>query len=219
MDLDIHKHLDATTRVVQHLLHDGQSANAVVLTRTYVTNVDHLWDTITSPRHLPQWFLPVSGDLRLGGRFQLQGNAGGTIERCAPPRTLGLTWEFGEDTSWVHVRLTDDDDGRTQLTLEHVALAGEHWQTYGPGAGGVGWDGALMGLAEHLRTGEPADPEAAMAWMMSEQKKRFYRLASEAWGRAHRAAGADPAVADAAAARTAAFYTAEPPQDPPVNDG
>lgn len=58
-----------------------------------------------------------------------------------------------------------------------------------------------------------------MAWMMSEQGKRFYRLASEAWGRAHRAAGADPAVADAAAARTAAFYTAEPPQDPPVNDG
>ena len=52
--------------------------------------------------------MPVSGDLRLGGRFQLQGNAGGGITRCAPPRHLAVTWEFGGQVSWVDVRLFEE---------------------------------------------------------------------------------------------------------------
>ena len=31
---------------------------------------------------------PISGDLRLGGRYQLQGNAGGEILVCEPPQHL-----------------------------------------------------------------------------------------------------------------------------------
>src|ERR1022692_1430641 len=42
-----------------------------------------------------RWFLPVSGDLRLGGRFQIEGNASGTIERCDPPKGFTATWEYG----------------------------------------------------------------------------------------------------------------------------
>jgi len=26
-----------------------------------------------------RWFLPIEGDLKLGGKYQLKGNAGGTI--------------------------------------------------------------------------------------------------------------------------------------------
>jgi hypothetical protein len=43
--------------------------------------VDDAWDGCPSLDRLPQWFLPVSGELRLGGRYQLEGNAGGTVER------------------------------------------------------------------------------------------------------------------------------------------
>ena len=57
-------------------------------------------DAVTSAERIPRWFLPVSGRLELGGRYQLEGNAGGTIRRCERPSHLGLTWELGGDVSW-----------------------------------------------------------------------------------------------------------------------
>jgi hypothetical protein len=52
--------------------------------------VEDVWDAITSAERIPRRFLPVSGDLRLG-RYQLQGNAGGEITGCNPPRHLRLS--------------------------------------------------------------------------------------------------------------------------------
>jgi hypothetical protein len=66
--------------------------------------------------------LPVSGELRVGGRFHLGGNASGTIERCDPPIGLRATWEFGGAISWIEVRLTAVDEDTTRLELEHLAL-------------------------------------------------------------------------------------------------
>lgn len=50
----------------------------------------------------------------------------------------------------------------TLLLLEHVALADDlaMWDECGPGAVGVGWDLTFLGLAEHLRTGEPVNLDA-----------------------------------------------------------
>ena len=31
--------------------------------------IDDVWDACTNPERIPRWFLPVSGDLRLGGRY------------------------------------------------------------------------------------------------------------------------------------------------------
>jgi hypothetical protein len=36
--------------------------------------------------------MPISGDLRVGGRYRLEGNASGTIERWDPPRSFAATW-------------------------------------------------------------------------------------------------------------------------------
>src|SRR5204863_121918 len=81
-----------------------------------------------------RWFLPVSGDLRLGGRYQLEGNAGGTIERCDPPRSFAATWEFGGQQSWIEVSLTEQPAGRVRLELEHVAhVTAELWAQFAPG--------------------------------------------------------------------------------------
>ena len=55
---------------------DGENA-AVVLRRTYPAAVADVWDALTSPERIARWFLPVTGDLHLGGKYQLEGNAGG----------------------------------------------------------------------------------------------------------------------------------------------
>ena len=97
--------------------------------------------------------LPISGDLKLGGRYQLEGNAGGTITRCDPPTHLALTWEYGGQVSWVDVRLSPERQG-TRAGLEHAAhMPDEFWAQYGPGAVGVGWD---LGLRARRCTSKPA---------------------------------------------------------------
>jgi uncharacterized protein YndB with AHSA1/START domain len=189
----------------------GKPALVGVAIRIYDTSVDDLWDAITTPERLARWFLPVEGDLKLGGRYQLKGNAGGTITRCDPPEALDLTWEFAGGTSWVNLRLTADGK-KTRLTLEHIAHTGgigeEHLKKFGPGATGVGWDLGLHGLKQHL--GNPAvaiDPAAFEAWTLSSEGKAFVRRCGEAWAEAYIASGADPEEARAQAERTIAFYT------------
>ncbi len=182
--------------------------------------VEDLWDALTNRERIPRWFLPVSGDLSLGGRYQLEGNAGGTITACEPPRHLAATWEYGDEVSWITVTLTPTDDGRAHLALEHVAYVDDdRWEQYGPGAVGVGWDLALMGLDLHLASGAAVDPGAVAAWMETDAARQFVTYCSDDWGRASIAAGTPQEEALAAASRTTAFYTgaADGPMDEPAS--
>jgi len=203
--------LGAEFREVRETARNGEPARVVQGTRTYATDVEDLWDALTNPSRIPRWFLPVEGDLKPGGRFQLKGNAGGEILRCDPPEALEVTWEYGEHLSWVTVRLEPDGDG-TRLTLEHITLKDEeaeaHWKKFGPGATGVGWDLSFFGLALHLENGGAAlDQEANEAWMTSEPGKEFIRACARAWGEAHIASGEMPEIARDIAQQTAGFYT------------
>ena len=110
MDIDVARVLGLVTRAVRNFEKDGKPASAVTLTRLYDTSVDDLWDALTSRERIPRWFLPVEGDLQLGGKYQLKGNAGGTITACAPPRHFAATWEFGGATSWIDVALAAERD-------------------------------------------------------------------------------------------------------------
>jgi uncharacterized protein YndB with AHSA1/START domain len=189
--------------------HEGKPARVVVAVRTYDTDRRDLWDALTDRERIPRWFLPIEGDLKLGGRYQLKGNAGGTITRCDAPQALDVTWEFGGAVSWVTVRL-EPQGKRTQLTLEHIVQTSdvdEHWTRFGPGAVGVGWDLTLMGLGRHLSSGSAVDHATAHKWMASEEGKEFMRASATAWAEAHIAGGENPDVARGMAARTAAFYT------------
>ena len=206
MHIDIAQHIGAITRAVSSRTHNGKDARVVVVSRTYSTTPDDLWNALTSAERLPRWFLPVSGDLRLGGRYQLQGNAGGQILVCEPPRQLKLTWEYGGQTSWLDVRIASHADGSV-LTLEHTMVPDDHWKQFGPGATGVGWDLALLGLGQHIDTGSAKTAEEGMAWMTSDNGKSFVRESSDAWGAAAIAGGEDAAAATAAVSRTTAAYT------------
>ncbi len=211
--MDYGNALGAEFRGVRELEHEGKPARAVEGSRLYSTEADDLWDALTNPERIPRWFLPISGELELGGRYHLEGNAEGTITRCDPPEALDVTWEFAGNVSWVSVRVAPDNDG-TRLTLVHTMLKDEaseaHWKTYGPGAAGVGWDLSFLGLGMYLASGgEAIDPAASEAWLTSDAGKAFVRACAQAWGQAHAAAGEDTEVAEAMAARTASFYAGE----------
>jgi hypothetical protein len=109
--------------------------------------------------------------------------------------------------SWVTVDLAAESAGTTRLTLEHTAPIDPHWETYGSGAVGVGWDLSLVGLAQHVASGQALDPAEFAAWSASEEGKAFIRGCAEGWGEAEAAAGEDPAKARERAATTAKFYT------------
>jgi uncharacterized protein YndB with AHSA1/START domain len=208
--IDVSHQISAVRRTLGDRVLEGKEARVLTISQVYDTDVDDLWDACTNPERIPRWFLPVVGDLKLGGKYQLDGNAGGTVERCDPPKSFAATWEFGGNVSWIEVRLTPDGGG-TRFELEHVAHIDERWDEFGPGAVGIGWDGMLVGLVLHLANpGTAVDPEAAMAWMMSPEGLEFMTASSEAWYEADVAAGADPAKARAAADRTLAAYTTPP---------
>jgi uncharacterized protein YndB with AHSA1/START domain len=213
MSFDLASHLGATTRVVDRLEHEGRPAWLVVATASYPSDTEDVWDALTNQERIPRWFMPITGELRLGGRYQLQGNAGGEITHCDPPQQLKVTWEFGGNTSWVTVTLAPTGDGGTRLTLEHLAhVPQEFWDQYGPGATGVGWELGLMGLGKHLASGERVSG-GGDDWALSPEGRQFVKQVSDGWGQAAIAAGEAPRQARAAAERTRAFYTGDTPAE------
>ena len=199
---DILDELGATERGVLRRMDDGTEVVAVSLRRSYAATVDDVWDAVVDPDRLRRWMLPVSGDLRLGGTFQLEGNAGGEIRRCEPPHALTVTW--GAPESLVHLRLSAEGD-RTVLELEHtVPLA-----FAGSGAGGLyvgpGWDVTVLALANHLRGIEVEDPSA---WENTLEVQRFSEATIADWIEVIGASGtASPEEIAAAAEMSRAQFT------------
>jgi len=206
--------LGLSTRSVSTVEVDGRPARRALLSRSFPTDRIDLWDALTDPERIPRWFLPISGDLRPGGSYQFEGNAGGTVEECEPPRRFRVTWVFGEGPpTWVTVTLEPEGDG-TRLDLEHVGhVPDELWSQFGPSATGLGWDMALHGLATHLQTGAAGDPATAAAWMASPAGIAFLRGSALAWQQADVAAGTQQDEAAARVRRTIAVYTGQ--ADPP----
>lgn len=203
IDIDIVTELDAIRRGVRSAP-DGVS---VLLTRRYPAPAQDVWDALTDPDRLKRWFLPVSGELRPGGRFQLEGHAGGEILRCDEPRLLRVT--FGAPNSIVEVRVEPDGEDATTLRLEHTVPVEMAGNRAGALYVGPGWDGAIMGLGLFVR-GEPiGDPVAAAN---SLQVQRFSRASIDEWAATVRAAGvATPEELDAAIATTIAQFCPDVP--------
>jgi uncharacterized protein YndB with AHSA1/START domain len=182
------------------------------VSQSYPTTVDDLWEACTQPDRLARWFAPVTGDLRLGGRYQVEGNASGQVIACEPPRSFTVTWELGGDSSQVAVRLAPEGE-RARLTLEHEHTGdadSPFWAQFGPGATGVGWDLALLGLALHLVAGKDR-PDDPADFVRSAPAREFIRAVSGHWAQASMHAGTPEEDAVAAASRTTAFFLGEQP--------
>lgn len=206
---DVAHQISAVRRKVGTRTLAEEETRVVTVSRVYDTDVEDLWDACTNLERIPRWFLPVSGELRLGGRFQLENHAGGTIESCDPPKSFTSTWEYAGEVSRIEVRVSAESGG-ARFELDHLCPVNDHWRRYGPGAAGIGWDFSVQGLGLHLAAGgAKVDSDEFQAWMMSEDGRRFVGLASESWYEAMVAAGGDPAEARTQADRCTAFYRGE----------
>lgn len=209
--IDVQHQLNAVRRTVGRTTFEARAARVVSVSQTYDTDAADLWDACTSLDRIPRWFLPITGDLQVGGRFQLEGNASGEVLTCEPPRSFTTTWESMGATSWVEVTIAAVGENRATFTLDHIMHADdddEFWLQFGPGAVGVGWDSGLLGLAGYLSGGDGITPEEGAAWAAGAEGRAFMAGASELWYQAALAAGEDPAQARAAADRTTEAYTA-----------
>lgn len=133
-------------------LRDHESGlKTLLIRRTYDATPEDIWDALTDPERLVRWFLPITGDLRVGGRFQLEGNAGGQIVRCDKPREIAVTWEYGGGTSDVQLRLTPQGN-TTVLELEHSPVPAEIIPNASPEMWGLGagWEMGLKSLGDFL---------------------------------------------------------------------
>jgi uncharacterized protein YndB with AHSA1/START domain len=205
---DISHRISAVTRTVGKRTLAAGEARVVTVARSYPDPIEEVWDACTTAERIARWLMPVTGELRLGGRYQLEGNAGGVVESCDPPRSFTATWEYGGDVSWIELRLEPEGDG-TRFTVEHIAHVDDtRWAEFGPGAVGVGWDSMLLGLTMHLEGDPSITPAEAMEWLVSPEGVRFVTESSAAWCAAAIAAGDEPEAAEAAAKRTTAAYTA-----------
>ena len=214
---DARQQISSVRRTLGRRVLEAGEARVSTISQVYDTDLDDLWEVVTRPERLARWFLPVEGELKEGGHYQIEGNASGTVSRCDRPHGFAATWEFGDMVSWIEVRLTPAGDGRTRFELEHVAhVADELWDQFGPGATGLGWDLSLHGLARHLADPGAArpGPEATAAWMASAEGRSLLRLSSDAWSEADIADGADPAAARARADSVYNAYTGAAPEDP-----
>jgi uncharacterized protein YndB with AHSA1/START domain len=198
------------TREIRSGERDGKPTKIAVARRTYGTDQADLFDALTNAERIPRWFLPVTGELEAGGSYQLEGNAGGTVERCDPPESFSITWGYGPMLSWLQITLTPGADGTTLELLHEAHVDPDMWAQFGPGAVGVGWDLALMGLGLHIETGEPVDREAGMNFPLTPAGLEFVRGAAAGWADAAVGDGDEPAAAHAAAQNTVGFYTTPP---------
>lgn len=140
--------------VIRHLRRDPETVT-VILRRDFPAAHDAVWDALTDPDQLRQWFSPVTGEFYEGGNYQIEGNASGEIRECRPREHFMLT--FGGPESLLTVELAYAGDDTTVQFTHGVPIS-----MAGSGAGafyvGPGWDGALLGLAMFLRDDEIGDP-------------------------------------------------------------
>lgn len=176
--IDIGRQLNATYRKVEQLPPtDGSGERvSILLRRGYDAPIGDVWDAVTQPDRIKRWFMPIGGELRVGGTFQLEGNAGGEILICEPPRLLRVT--FGGPSSLVEVRLSAQGDSNTMLELEHIVPIEMAQSGAGALYVGPGWDGAIMGLDLFLRGEAVGDPVAAAN---SLEAQEFSKQSVHAW--------------------------------------
>ena len=112
--IDIVREIEAVQREVGEGTVPAGVGRSVTLQREYPAPIEDVWDALTNPERIGRWFLPISGDYRLGGRYQFEGNAGGKIVECDQPNRLKVTWEYGPATE--SMRRSSKSDSRPSAT-------------------------------------------------------------------------------------------------------
>lgn len=152
------------TPELRHRTIGAGAARVAVLTRTYDTSVEDLWDACTNPERLARWYTTVTGELRLGGRFEQTNMGGGVIAVCDAPHHLKVVLgQRGVDE--IEARITPGPrDGTATLEIQHATTLDTHeigGQMYDAiYCMGGGYYPRLLALDLHLRGTLPDDYDA-----------------------------------------------------------
>ena len=190
---------------------DDQPMRIITAERCFKESSATLWCALTEADRIAHWFVPISGDLRLGGRYDLPMGVEGTIVSCQKFRGFRLSWEQEGQVSWVEVNLEQGDDS-TRLRLVHSIpkdrKAEQHWRKYGAGATGIGWDLSILGLVLYLDEGLKAlDREVIDKWLTSDGGREFIESSATAWRIKQVESGESPEIAKEMADHAYRFYT------------
>nr|WLE93520.1 Polyketide cyclase [Streptomyces sp.] len=129
---------------------------SVRIRRSFPAPVKEVWAACTTKPRIDTWFLPVTGELRVGGRYQLESYAEGEITRCEAPDFLSVTMAIQGAPGEARLRLRESSAGETVLEFEHTMVADAAlWSAIAPEIGSA-WEVALRYLERHLR-GEQID--------------------------------------------------------------
>jgi uncharacterized protein YndB with AHSA1/START domain len=152
-------------------------ARVAVFKRVYDAAVEDVWSACTDPERLARWYVPVSGDLRVGGAFSQVGMGSGEILECEAPSHLRLSIGRGADEIELWLRATED--GATELELQHATTISEHeigGQMYDAiFCMGGGYYPRLYALDLHLRGALPAEWDPAAFHMVPELRPAIER--------------------------------------------
>jgi uncharacterized protein YndB with AHSA1/START domain len=153
-------------------------ARVAVFMRTYQTTVEDLWDACTNPERLRRWYVPVTGELRIGGNFQQVNMGTGTILECEAPQMLKLSLGGGADE--IELRLSPGpEDGITTLELQHATTLDSHnigGQMYDAiFCMGGGYYPRLLALDQHLRHTLPEDYDSTAFHLNPEMRPTIER--------------------------------------------
>jgi uncharacterized protein YndB with AHSA1/START domain len=149
---------------LRHRTITAGEARVAVLTRTYETSIEDLWDACTNPERLRRWYTTVTGDLHVGGTFQQVNMGSGTIQVCEAPHLLKLSLGGGADE--IELRLSPGaQDGTATLEVQHATTLNSHeigGQMYDAiYCMGGGYYPRLRALDLHLRGTLPDDYDSA----------------------------------------------------------
>lgn len=182
-DSEVKHPVDHTERELGRRTIGAGDAHSAIMRRVYAAPIDEVWSAITDPERINRFFLPVTGDLREGGRFSIEMNADGEILTCDAPHLLRLTWSFqGAVPDEVEIRLTEVEGG-TQLELEHASVrevfVSSDYRT-GDWGVGSGWEPPLKYLGMYLAGELPNKP--SLEWYVpSDEDTALARDAGMAW--------------------------------------
>ena len=165
--IDVTQHINAVRREVGSRTLEAGEATVVTLSRVYDTTLEDLWGACTNLERIPRWFLPVTGELRLGGHYALDGNASGKIKACDPPNGFRATWEMFGEVSWIELRLEPEgaearaslsSTSRTSTTSAGRSSGPGRWASAGTSASSASrciWRAAGSGRRRPIRSGPP----------------------------------------------------------------
>jgi uncharacterized protein YndB with AHSA1/START domain len=153
-------------------------ARVAVFTRTYETTVEDLWDACTNPERLSRWYVPITGDLRVGGEFQQVNMGSGTILICDPPHLLKLSLGGGVDE--LELRISSGaETGTAGLELQHATTLDSHdigGQIYDAiFCMGGGYYPRLLALEQHLRGTLPDSYDSAAFHLNPDMRETIER--------------------------------------------